>query len=80
MDVGTLRWFFFWCAIFNFFILGGFFLGFIFSGDMIYSFHRKWFTLDRDAFNTVMYFFLGIYKILILVFNFVPWLALLIAG
>jgi hypothetical protein len=28
----------------------------------------------------VMYFFLGIYKILILVFNFVPWLALLIAG
>ena len=41
MDVGTLRWFFFWCAIFNFFILGGFFLGFIFAGDMIYSFHRN---------------------------------------
>ncbi len=80
MDVGTLRWFFFWCTFLNFLILGGFFLGFAFAGDKLFHFHRKWFALDRDAFDTVMYFFMGIYKILILVFGFVPWIALLIAG
>ena len=80
MDISTLRWFFFWCAILNALILGGCTLGIALAGDRIYHFHRKWFALDREAFYTVVYFFLGLYKILILVFGFVPGLALLIAG
>ena len=80
MDVGILRWFFFWCTFLNALILGGVFLVFAFAGDKLFYFHRKWFALDRASFDTIIYLFMGVYKLLILVFAFVPWLALLIAG
>lgn len=80
MDISTLRWFFFWCVILNALILGGSALAIVFAGDRIYHVLRKWFALDREIFYAVVYFFFGLYKILLLVFGFVPWLALLIAG
>jgi len=80
MDVSTLRWFFFWCTLINCLVLGGMTLGVILFGDKIYALHRRWFDFDRGTFEAAMYFFLGIYKILVLVFFFVPWIALLIAG
>ncbi len=80
MDVGILRWFFFWCTFLNSLILGGIVLGFALMGDTIFQFHRKFFSLERDSFETIFYVFMWFYKILILVFGFVPWIALLIAG
>ncbi len=80
MDLSTLRWFFFWCTFLNYLFLGGFFLGFALAGDKIYQLHRKWFALDRDSFDTIMYVLMGVYKVLIAVFCLVPWIALLITG
>jgi hypothetical protein len=38
------------------------------------------FSLSREAFDVVIYSYLGLYKVLVLVFNVVPFLALLIVG
>jgi len=70
MDSSTLCWFFFWCTVINYLILGGMTAAFVLLGDKIFALHLE----------VAMYFFLGIYKILVLVFCFVPWIALLIAG
>jgi hypothetical protein len=42
--------------------------------------HSKWFPMPREMFNVVIYSFIGLFKIVFLVFNVVPWVALLIIG
>ena len=44
--------------------------------DFIYNAHGQLFHLPREAFDVVLYAFLGLYKIFILVFNLVPYVAL----
>ena len=46
--------------------------------DLVYSVHGKLFHIPREALNVAYYSFLGLYKIVWLVFNAVPYLALLI--
>lgn len=46
--------------------------------DLVYKIHSRLFPMSREAFNVAIYGFLGVYKILIFVFNLVPWVALLI--
>ena len=50
------------------------------TGDWIYRIHSKWFSISRETFNVAIYSFLGLYKIFILVFNLIPYVALLIVG
>jgi hypothetical protein len=47
---------------------------------LVYRTQRRWFPLSQDKFSLVMYSFLALYKMLFLMFNLVPYLALLIMG
>jgi hypothetical protein len=47
-------------------------------GGLVYRIHSKLFGITRDAFNVVIYCFIGIYKLLWIIFNVVPYIALLI--
>ncbi|MBI9020444.1 MAG: hypothetical protein JEZ10_04225 [Verrucomicrobia bacterium] len=76
MTVQTLREFFMWCSIINFSLLMITFAMCAFAADWIYKMHSKWFSISRVAFNTILYSFLGIFKVLVLVLNIVPWIAL----
>ena len=38
--------------------------------------HGKWFGLSPEAINACLYGFLGLYKIVFIVFVLVPWIAL----
>jgi len=40
----------------------------------------KWFPIPRETFNVVIYAFIGLFKIIFLFFNVVPYVALLIVG
>jgi hypothetical protein len=40
----------------------------------------KWFPLPRETFNVGIYSFLGLFKIVFLVFNLIPYVALVIVG
>jgi len=72
--------FFMWCTILNggMFILWGTF--FKFAPDLLYRTQRTWWPLSRETFDVVLYGFLGLFKIFLLVFNVVPYVALLIIG
>lgn len=78
MDLETLRCFFMWCTIFNGALLIFSALMYAFAGDWIYRMHGTLFSLPRDAFNVVLYAFVGLFKILFLVFNLVPFVTLVI--
>jgi len=51
---------------------------FIFAPDLVYRTQSKWFPIPRETFNVVMYSFIGLFKIVFIVFNVVPYIALLI--
>ncbi len=80
MDIQTVTTFFMWCTIIN----GGLLIvwsGFsVFAPDRVYGTQSRWFPIRRDIFDVVLYSFIGLFKILFLVFNLVPYLALLIVG
>ncbi|MGD9110683.1 MAG: hypothetical protein PVG93_07045 [Phycisphaerales bacterium] len=80
MDVTTLKDFFLWCTIINFAILILSFLMCICLKDWIYSIHSKMFSISRDAFNVGIWSFIAVYKMFVIVFNLVPFIALAIVG
>lgn len=80
MDILTVRTFFLWCTIINGVILIGSSLVCIFVRDWLYPVHSRFFDIPRETVNTMCYSFIALYKILFLVFNLVPYIALLIIG
>lgn len=80
MAIEMLTRFFMWCTIINAGLLIGAFLTVAFAGDFMYRVHGKWFPMPRETFNVVLYVFIGVYKILVYVFNLVPWIVLEIIG
>ncbi len=80
MDIDTVRAFFMWCTIINGALLILSFLICAFAGDWIYRIHSRWFPISREAFYVAIYSFLGLFKIFVLAFNLVPYVALVIVG
>jgi hypothetical protein len=80
MDIQTLTAFFMWCTIINGGLLVLWSTIYLLAPDLVYRMQRKWFPFPRETFNLVFYSFLGLFKIFILVFNVVPYIALLIIG
>lgn len=80
MDIQTLTTFFMWCTIINGALLVLWTTMCVLTPDLVYRTQSKWFPIPRETFDVVIYAFLGLFKILFLVFNLVPYLALLIVG
>ena len=76
MDLNTLRSFFMACTVLNATLLILSSLVLMTAGDWIYRLHERWFPMSRQTFITVIYAFLGLYKLIIIAFNLVPWIAL----
>ncbi len=80
MDIQTLTTFFMWCTILNVALLSLSSLMCICAGDWAYRIQSKLFSISREAFNVVIYSFLALYKLLVIVFILIPYIALLIVG
>jgi len=80
MNMLMLTGFFMWCTILNAGLLVITSLMFLCAGDFVYRLHGRWFPMPRETFNAIFYAFIGLYKILVLVFCAVPWAALAIIG
>ncbi|NLS95813.1 MAG: hypothetical protein GXX96_27070 [Planctomycetaceae bacterium] len=80
MQLDTLTTFFMWCTVIDGALLVLWTVVFLFAPDLVYRTQSRWFPIPRQTFDVVMYGFLGLFKILFLVFNLVPYLALLIVG
>ncbi len=73
MSIQTLTSFFMWCTIINGGLLALWTSMFMLAPDMVYRTQSKWFPIPRETFDVVMYSFLGLFKIVWLVFNVVPY-------
>ncbi len=80
MDIQALKKFFMWCTIINGVLLTLWITIFMFAPDLVYRTQNMWFPISKETFNLVFYAFLGLYKIIFLIFNAVPFFALLIIG
>lgn len=69
-----------WCAAINYGTLLWWFLFFKFAHDWMHRFHGRWFRLSAEQFDAIHYAGMAIYKIGILLFNLVPYVALHIVG
>ena len=80
MDIQTVTTFFMWCTIINGALLVLWTTMLISAPDFVYRMQSKWFPIPRESFNVVIYSFIGLFKIIFLIFNVVPYVALLIVG
>jgi hypothetical protein len=80
MDIQTLTTFFMWCTIINGALLVLWTTVCMLAPDLVYRVQSKWFPIPRETFDVVFYAFLGVFKTFWLVFNVVPYVALLIVG
>ncbi len=80
MDIQTLTTFFMWCTILNVGILILWAVFFLFAPDFVYRTQSKWFPIPRETYNVLIYSFLGLFKVFFIVFNVIPYLALLIVA
>ncbi|MBV9241533.1 MAG: hypothetical protein JO314_05955 [Acidobacteria bacterium] len=79
MTVEVLKRTLAWCTVINYVVLIVWFVAFIFAHDWLRDLHTRWFRLSPDQFDLAHYMGMAIYKIGILLFNLVPYLALRIA-
>jgi hypothetical protein len=80
MDIQTLTAFFMWCTVINGALLVLSAIVFVLAPGFMYRMQSKWYPISRETFNVVYYSFLGLFKILFIIFNVVPYVALLIIG
>ncbi|MBM4277317.1 MAG: hypothetical protein FJ130_05445 [Deltaproteobacteria bacterium] len=78
MDIQTVRTFFMWCTIINGGLLIFSFLTCAYAREWVYRMHGKWFPMPRETFDVVIYGFIGIMKVFVLMFNLIPYIALVI--
>ena len=76
MDIQAVTAFFMWCTIINIVIFTLLTLLIIMTSDLAFRIHGKWFNLSRESFDKIVYGWLGAYKLIIITFNLVPFLAL----
>ena len=69
-----------WCIVINWIILLLWVLFFTLAHDWVYRFHSKWCNISVDKFDAIHYGGILFFKILIFMFNLVPYLALHIVG
>ena len=80
MDIQTVTTFFMWCTILNMGLLTLTSVMCIFFADFSYRMNHRFFSISREAFNVIIVSFIGLYKIVVIVFSVVPYIALLIIG
>ena len=70
--------FFMWCTIINGLMLLLTSIVCILFGDFSFQMNNKYFSISREQFNVIMCAFIGLYKLVFITFNLVPFIALVI--
>ena len=76
MFLDNLTEFFKWCTLINIALFTFWILWLMLAPDLVYKIQTRFFPMPREHFDRVMYAFLGAFKLLLIFFNLVPFLAL----
>ena len=80
MGIENIRRTLLWCTVINYGVLVIWFFVFMLAHDWMYLLHSRWFHISLEQFDMLHYTGMAIYKIGVLLFNLVPFLALHIVG
>jgi hypothetical protein len=80
MNVPFVSEFLLWCLGINYVILLWWFGAFIFAHGWMFKLHSRCFRISEERFDSIHYAGMAVYKIGILLFNLVPYVALRIMG
>ena len=80
MTFELVRDIFGWCALINIAFLLWWGVAIMFLHDFVYRMHSKWFKMSVEEFDKIHYTGLAFYKIIVIVFALVPYLAMRIVG
>ena len=80
MTIDLLRQVLGWCSIINMALLLWWFLFLVFAHDFVYRIHSRLFRIPVESFNSIHYAGIVFFKLIVLVFNVVPYFALKIVG
>ncbi len=69
-----------WCTIMNGAVMLVWALFFVCAHEWAHRMHGKFFSLSKETFDAMHYAGMGIFKMVVIVFNLVPYLALRIVG
>ncbi len=78
MSIEQVREVLVWCTVINFGILIYWWLMFMLAHDFVYRLHGKWFKIPVEQFDAIHYKAIAFYKLAIILFNLVPYIALTI--
>lgn len=76
MDLAKLTQFFKWCTLINGALMAVWIIFCAMAPDWVYATQSHFFPIPRESFDLMIYGFLGLFKLLFLIFNAVPYLAL----
>ncbi len=79
MDIEMLSRTLLWSALINYGLLLLWFGLFAFARNWMRQLHGRWFTLRDEQFDAIHYAAMAFYKLSIVLFMLVPWLALQLA-
>lgn len=80
MTLETARAVLAWCTVIDLVLFIWWFLFFALAHDWMYRLHGRWFKLSVETFDALHYAGMALFKIVIIVFNLVPYLAMRIVG
>jgi hypothetical protein len=80
MSIAMVRDLLLWCSLINYGLLILWFVLFLLPHDWLYRLWGKWFHLRTEQFDAISFAGIIVFKIGILLFNVVPYIALRIVG
>ncbi len=80
MELETIRSFLAWCSVINIGLLLWWWGWFALAHDFVYRLHGRWFKMPVERFDAIHYGAMAWFKLTVIVFNVVPYLALRIVG
>jgi hypothetical protein len=65
-----------WCAAISYLVLLVWFGTWVVARNAIHRLHSRWFHLERTSYDAMTWLLIGVYKLLVLLFFVIPWIAL----
>jgi hypothetical protein len=80
MTITIFQSFLGWSLAINIAVLLSWVLAIKYAHDYVYQVHTYWISITNESFNSIHYGGIGLYKLLIVVFNLVPYFALMLVS
>jgi hypothetical protein len=76
MAIADLRSVLGWCTVIDYTLLIFWFVAFVLAHDWLQRLHGRWFSIQEEKFDAIHYTLMAVFKLLIFMFNLVPYVSM----